>query len=229
MPTLFEYALIADAAYSPSDSTSGSQGELSKLGWKCPTEMQVNDKSVFSGGSLTSSGFQGRMFLAPDNSHAVIGYKGTKPQMTSDLVADIKLAMGFVPTQAKDALKATQDWSKQVSGKTVTLAGHSLGGALAQVVGQQTGLHFVTFNAPGMLRQANGLSSSQTADTNALKGKLDDLGLNLRTGGSFAPIAGLGVHIGKVQVYELADPGHSISIFVDYLRKNSSEGKRVPF
>jgi hypothetical protein len=154
----------------------------------------------------------------------VIAFKGTRPTQTSDLVADLKLAMGFMPTQAKDALKATVDWLGPLKGTTVTLTGHSLGGALAQVVGLQTGLDFVTFNAPGMKNQSQGLASSQTAGKAGGKGR----GLNLRTGGSFAPIAALGVHIGEVEVFELADPGHSITIFVEYLRAGK-DGKRVPF
>lgn len=225
MPTLFEYALIADAVYGNADKDNPSQAELGKMGWKCPPELAVYDASVFKGGSLWSSGFQGRAFVSGDGQFAVIAYKGTRPTQTSDLVADLKLAMGFVPTQAKDALKSTVDWQGHLKGRNVSLTGHSLGGALAQVVGLQTGLPFVTFNAPGMKNQSQGLASSQTAGKSG-KGKVE--GLNLRTGGSFAPIAGLGVHIGTVEKFELADSGHSVTIFVEYLRKGK-DGKRVPF
>lgn len=223
MATLLELALIADAVYGQAEGGNDSQKELSKNGWTCPSAMQVNDSSVFSGGSLTSSGFQGRVFQSKDGKEAVIAYKGTKPSQVSDLVADMKLAMGFVPTQAKDALKATVDWTKQLGNKKFTIAGHSLGGALAQVVGLQTGINFVTFNAPGMQNQSKGLSSSQSSTGKPGKG------LNLRTGGSFAPIAALGKHIGEVEIFEDANSGHSITIFVDYLTQNGTKGKRVPF
>jgi hypothetical protein len=224
MATLYELALIADAVYGTADNGNDSQKEIATLGWTCPASMQVNDASVFSGGALMSSGFQGRAFLSKDTKEAVIAYKGTKPSQVSDLTADIKLAMGFVPTQAKDALKATVDWTKQLGGKKFTITGHSLGGALAQVVGLQTGINFVTFNAPGMKNQSKGLASSQTGG-DAKGGQ----GLNLRTGGSFAPIAALGEHIGKVEVLADADSGHSITIFVKYLKSNSKLGGKVPF
>jgi Lipase (class 3) len=223
MANLLELAWIADAVYGQAEGGNDSQKELTKTGWTCPAAMQVNDASVFSGGSLTTSGFQGRVFQNKDGNEAIIAYKGTKPSQVSDLVADMKLAMGFVPTQAKDALKATVDWMKQLGKKKFLIVGHSLGGALAQVVGLQTGVNFVTFNAPGMQNQSKGLSSSQSST-----GKPGE-GLNLRTGGSFAPIAALGTHIGKVEILEKAGAGHSITLFVDYLKQNSKEGGRVPF
>jgi hypothetical protein len=223
MATLLELALIADAVYGQAEGGNDSQKELAKNGWTCPSAMQVNDSSVFSGGSLTSSGFQGRVFLSKDGKEAVVAYKGTKPSQVSDLVADMKLAMGFVPTQAKDALKATVDWTKQLGSKKFLITGHSLGGALAQVVGLQTGINFVTWNAPGMQNQSKGLSSSQSSTGKPGKG------LNLRTGGSFAPIAALGTHIGEVEIFEDANSGHSITIFVDYFKQNGKKGARVPF
>jgi hypothetical protein len=224
MPTLYEYALIADAVYGNADASNPSQARLDRLGWTCPRELAVYDASVFAGGALLSSGFQGRAFVSGDGKSAVIGYKGTRPTQMSDLVADVRLAMGFIPTQAKDALKHTVDWMHALRPRAVTITGHSLGGALAQVVGFLTGRDFVTFNAPGMRNNCRGLSSSQTGGPAKATGK----GLNLRTGGSFAPIAALGVHIGDVEVFERTDPGHGIGIFVDYLR-TSRDGRRVPF
>jgi hypothetical protein len=136
--------------------------------------------------------------------------------------------MGYVPRQAKDALKHTVDWQQALGGIKTTLAGHSLGGALAQVVGSKTGLRFVTFNAPGMLRQTHGLSCTQNGLTAALSSKYESLGLNFRSGGAFAPIAALGLHIGKIEVLELADSGHSISTFIDYCWKNTNAASRKP-
>jgi hypothetical protein len=74
-----------------------------------------------------------------------------------------------------------------------------------------------------MQNQSKGLSSSQSSS-----GKPGN-GLNLRTGGSFAPIAALGTHIGEVEILADANSGHSITIFVDYFDKNSKVGGRVPF
>lgn len=228
MARLYDCSLIADAVYSRWDEGNESQAILYNSGWKCPPEMKVDEKSVWALGNPFSSGFQGRVFLDPGGREAVIAYKGTKPYMGSDLAADAKLAMGFVPTQAKDAMKHTQDWAGRLKGRKITLVGHSLGGALAQVVGSRLRMRFVTFNAPGMLKQTHGLSTSQTVEIANVKEKEQGLGVNYRTTGAFAPIAGLGVHIGKVVILELTSSGHGIGNFVQYL-KSHKDGQRDPF
>jgi hypothetical protein len=225
---LSDYALIADAVYARWDEGNESQSILYNAGWKCPPEMKVDEKSIWALGNPFSSGFQGRVFLDPSGREAMIAYKGTKPYMTSDLTADAKLAMGFVPTQAKDALKHTVDWSNRLKGRKISLVGHSLGGALAQVVGSRAKMRFVTFNAPGMLKQTHGLSSSQTIEISKAKERDEGLGVNYRTAGAFAPIAALGVHIGKVVVLELTSAGHGIGNFVEYFKRHK-DGKKEPF
>jgi hypothetical protein len=226
MVTLYGYSLIADAVYARWDEGNASQATLYNQNWKCPPAMKVDEKSIWALGNPFSSGFQGRVFLGPSGD-AVIAFKGTKPYMGSDLAADARLAMGFVPTQAKDALKHTVDWAHRLKGLRITLVGHSLGGALAQVVGSRTGLRFVTFNAPGMLRQTHGLSRSQSVDIARVKEKEQELGINYRTAGSFAPIAALGIHIGRVVILELTGTGHGIGNFVEYLRQHK-DGRATP-
>ena len=233
MATLYEYALIADAVYGSDDDENASQKKLRRRGWSCPPSLAVYDQSVLSSvwayatggvvhGSLISSGFQGRAFVK--GTEAVAAYKGTRPTQTSDITADVRLAFGYVPTQAKDALKCTVDWANHLRGKTMTLVGHSLGGAIAQYVGHHTGYDFVTFNAPGMRDNVQGLSSSQTRGRRGRAAQ----GLNLRSSGWFSPIAGLGTHIGRVEVLEGAAKGHSITVFIDYLRSGPDHSRR-PF
>lgn len=226
MVNLYQYALIADAVYARWDEGNSSSAALYNSDWKCPPNMKVDEKSIWKLGNPFSSGFQGRVFLNTKGD-AVIAFKGTKPSMTSDLAADAKLAMGFMPTQAKDALKHTVDWMTHLKGYTITLVGHSLGGALAQVVGSRTKLRFVTFNAPGMLKQAHGLSSSQSIQIAKVKEKEDKYGINYRTSGALALIAANGIHIGPVVVLELTSSGHSITNFVEYLKLNK-EGRLTP-
>ena len=61
----------------------------------------------------------------------------------------------------RDTIAAFLEWvQNNVPGTTITLTGHSLGGAIAQVVGQATGLTTVVFNAPGAAQVYGGLSSS---------------------------------------------------------------------
>jgi hypothetical protein len=82
----------------------------------------------------------------------------------------------------------------------------------------------VTFNAPGMRDNVQGLSSSQTRGRRGPAAQ----GLNLRSSGWFSPIAGLGTHIGRVEILEGAARSHSITVFTDYLR-GSPDGRRRPF
>ena len=96
MPTLYEYALIADAVYGSDDDENTSQKKLRRRGWRCPPALGVYDQSVLSAawayatggevhGSLVSSGFQGRAFVK--GTEAVAAYKGTRPTQMSDLIA----------------------------------------------------------------------------------------------------------------------------------------------
>ena len=103
----------------------------------------------------------------------------------------------------------------------VTVCGHSLGGAIAQTMGNRNRIPFVTFNAPGVA-----VVASRNVDQMAVTGGLAPLGrivgfarsamsepgqaweditsafyhvrgLNLRHGSD--PVSKLGVHYGKVQ------------------------------
>ena len=121
--------------------------------------------------------------------------------MMSDLRADVGLSIYVVPVQMKDALKNTKEWKEKLKVKgirQVTLVGHSLGGGIAQYVGSETGLRFVTFNAPGMLANTSGICASPFTMQNIQKG------LNyIMTGdvvGNFGRHIGDTVRINKVGV-----------------------------
>ncbi|MEM7685028.1 MAG: hypothetical protein AAF293_09380 [Pseudomonadota bacterium] len=77
----------------------------------------------------------------------VFAFKGTDNKR--DVVTDIKLGTGMNTVQFSQA----QDFVGKTnfgSAGLVTLCGHSLGGAIAQVVGNRERMRFVTFNAPGV-------------------------------------------------------------------------------
>lgn len=83
--------------------------------------------------------------------HVVISYRGTDPTKAGDLVADAHIAAG---TQAmsgrfKRAMETYEKVKKFHKGHDIHLTGHSLGGALANWVSEQTGEHATTFN-PGV-------------------------------------------------------------------------------
>jgi hypothetical protein len=203
MVTLMEYARLADKVYEPSTAQ-----EPSIRGFRCRRGYAVDDRSVFEGGSFFTSGLQMRAFQKSSGRSLVIAFKGTKPSMMSDLLADLRLSMYGMPRQAVDALRHTIEWKGDFQGLDVTLVGHSLGGAIAQVVGILTDTRFVTFNAPGMWSNAVGICA------------LPKLINTTRCGMNFIkwgdPIGNFGKHIGDTT--RVRSIGHSIVGFIEFLQ-----------
>ncbi len=96
-----------------------------------------------SGGGLQDA-FQGAAFVR--GSHMIVAFKGTSS--AADVVTDAKLGVGMNTVQY--ACAARFMGTLPVQGKDVTLCGHSLGGAIAQIIGNRHRLPFITFNAPGV-------------------------------------------------------------------------------
>jgi hypothetical protein len=128
MASIWNYAKMADAVYSEAPNVAG---------W---TRIDFQK----SGSGLTD-GFQGAAFK--NGNEIVFAFKGTS--QFRDVLADTKLALGMNTFQYSSAVDFVDDF-KLVSGDNVSLCGHSLGGAIAQVVGNRRRLPFVTFNAPGV-------------------------------------------------------------------------------
>jgi len=129
MATIHHYGLLAEKVY---DRTEGTMVP----GWKCV--MLATHENGFQGGVYTRKG------------DCVVAYKGTKPPNVGDLTADYQLAIGGLPGQLEPAVKLLDLAKRRAGTNPISLCGHSLGGGLAQVVGYQFGLNFVTFNAPPM-------------------------------------------------------------------------------
>ena len=191
-----EYAKIANEVYEPS---RGSACSLD--GWDCLPGLAVDDASVFSGGSLLSSGLQARVFRKSSTGEHVIAYKG------SDLVADLRIVCEGIPRQAYDAMRMTEAWRRTLSGKKVTLVGHSLGGGIAQIVGISQDIRFVTFNAPGMWTNAVGLCNFRRLSNTLARG------INLIKWGD--PVGNFGKHIGDT--IRVRSMGHSMVGFIEFL------------
>lgn len=102
--------------------------------------------------TIVGDGFQGGVFEHADE--IVVGFGGTGAGKTgssvSQVSADIRIGASIIPNMAGSAKKLV-DWAKARPGnKPVSIVGHSLGGALAQVVGNWSGCPFIAFNGPGM-------------------------------------------------------------------------------
>ena len=189
-PTLLEYAQIANQVYN-------DQSAFLLPGWVC--QHFKADKPVFSGGSLTSDGFQGGSFYKAAINHLVVGFKGTVPSMASDIVADLNIVIQRLPGQADTALDCVKMWRDVQPGAAVSLVGHSLGGGICQLVGSWLDMPFVTFNAPAMGTNWLVAHLNVTAPINMgrtiFSSRRDD-GVNYRLLND--PVSKIGNHIGKV-------------------------------
>lgn len=126
MPTVSELGLLAEAVYdSPPTATNG---------WAL---------LHFRAASGSLSGFQAATFQK--GSEIAIAFRGTAQPM--DAAADLKLGTGMNSTYFSNG----DDYAHRYRGvPDVFLCGHSLGGAIAQIVANRGGFKFATFNAPGV-------------------------------------------------------------------------------
>lgn len=224
MANIMEYAQLSEAVYKASPSLDG---------WEV-----VDVKS--SGGGWNNA-LQAAAFKK--NGELVFAFKGTSQGM--DLIADLKLGVGINSSQFSEA----EQFVERVNpggASLVTVCGHSLGGAIAQVVGNRMRLRFATFNAPGVA-----VFSSRNLDQFAVAMRTGTFGLRAAgsffgafrhpmqtardVGSAFYRVSGInfrhgldlvsrwGVHYGQITdvPYDGISPGdmHSIKNFVGTLRK----------
>ena len=145
MATCLDYAKMAYATY----YTAARQY------YEEPPGYMVDDWKVqkFVKGSIFGSGYQGAIYVK--NRDVVVSCCGTNPgqkgKLLQDLVADIKIGLRLIPSQATGAIRMVKE-AKSIAGAhgRVSVTGHSLGGGLAQVCGVAENVPFATFNAPAM-------------------------------------------------------------------------------
>lgn len=165
------------------------------------------DEGMAWGGTRTD--FKGCVYKSSAKSECVVAFQGTKPSKAGDLMADVQIFLGML-TQYADAAHRLFTRCKEVYSKCeITLVGHSLGGAMAQVIGHWTGVPFVTFNAPGMwahLQAAKvGPLSTPTQRLHSIGGTFKSGAMSKQmasTGRNFRnvldPVSGYGSHYGPV-------------------------------
>jgi hypothetical protein len=168
MARIQEYLSIAEDVYAQS-----AMGPPQILGW----ERQKWEWATWYG-----NGFQGGVF--ENEQEIIVAFSGTKGGLTtapiSQNTANARIGVKAIPNMAGSAF-AMVNWAKeQAAGvKQVSLVGHSLGGGLAQVVGNWSGCPFISFNGPGMatnlklsafnifkpMQMARSIGSGATGDT----------------------------------------------------------------
>ncbi len=158
-----------------------------------------------------------------DRSQVVIAVEGTQLSNGQDDLTDISSFPSGTPTAALTAYVAAlaadiQQVLAANPNATITLTGHSLGGAVAQMVGEYTGFATTTFNAPG----AQVLYTS-TAVQNALSVLKSDVAattspnVNYRTQGDVVSL--IGAPIGNTQT--IVPPGSSADSVWNVLSNHS--------
>lgn len=103
-----------------------------------------------------SNGYQGTIYRRESSGEIVVAHRGTEGAV-NDVLTDATMVTSRTNPQAADALALTKnamDIAKDVGRRTghqpeVTVTGHSLGGALAQVSAHHYDLKGETFNAYG--------------------------------------------------------------------------------
>lgn len=217
MTTILDYGRLANAIYDHPPAPAGwaVAGFQDSLG----TGLQAG---VFTRGQAT-----------------VVAFKGTTLSNVNDLTTDLKLGVGMNTAYFSAAERFVALYA---SGPEVVFTGHSLGGAIAQVVGNRRQMPFVTFNAPGVAVLASRNLHTTTAHMMAVRvaGSLasavrhpmqmvrdvnsafhTSLGVNYRL--EFDLVSAIGLHYGPVVTMGCsADLGarHSMSTVLDVLAAN---------
>lgn len=235
MATVLDCAKLARAAY----------GEVpAGGGWASLGENHM------AGGGLHGS-FQGMAFSQGNT--VVFAFKGTAVNARTgpgDLLADLKLGVGMNTVQFDQANSYVAHTMSQVpTGAQVFVCGHSLGGAIAQIVGNRRRLPFVTFNAPGVGVLAGNFrelaTQSPVMQVARLAGSVLSVarhpvqasqdagslfyqvqGTNVRL--SSDPVSAIGVHYGRVatMAYTGLD-AHFIDTMIGVLESNPMAGINI--
>jgi hypothetical protein len=144
-----EGAMLSDHVYNLPLKGSGTLLTGAQVGgFSAPSGYRV-----VGGLGNDASGFQGAIYQSDSSGRYTVVYRGTELGELKDLQSDASIKFGGTAFQKQlaDADKLT-DYAVQTYGKeNVSIAGHSLGGAIAQVESARVGLSAEAYNAPGML------------------------------------------------------------------------------
>ncbi|MET3654899.1 lipase family protein, partial [Dyella japonica] len=143
---------------------------------------------------LSVDGYSGAVFKNLDTGELVVSHAGTEPSDIHDILADVPMGLGEPPTQWPEA-SATMQWAAEYAARndnpSISVTGHSLGGALAQLSAIAYGVHADTFNSYGAYNVAQNLEMNL------------DIALDLVTNhrDAFDPVSQLSRQVGRDLMY----------------------------
>lgn len=154
--------------------SEASIGDLSWLIYKAKTDTnsEITDKWKLHDSVETTSGYNSYTYVDTKNKQVAITLEGTQPNsklsplwLSKDGLADLEIGLGVIPAQMREGYNEFKRMVADAIGTYVTkgygisIAGHSLGGGLAQMM---SGMYFIDTGialptiaeaGPGMLKQ----------------------------------------------------------------------------
>ncbi len=164
-PTL--YSLFAKACYCKDKSNNNKKIDAQKAinSWLNVDEnenpiwevLKVNGNDE-NGVGTAWGGFAAVAYKNNLTNEIVIAYRGTDSPLDI-LISDGQIAFNLTPQQASAAVNFYEKVLAENADCSISITGHSLGGALAQYVASLKHVPATTFNAPGMLYYYNKLAA----------------------------------------------------------------------
>ncbi|MCW0460213.1 hypothetical protein NB717_001281 [Xanthomonas sacchari] len=185
--------------------SSQQYAELARDVYDAPQETGRNSKAVDIGGVFYKrleyvdrpSGYQGILYQRMDSGELIVAHRGTefdRQPLRDGLAVDGGMVMTRHNAQVADAVAFTSHaleyadkLAKDGAAPVVTVTGHSLGGALAEVTAHHFGLKGETFNAYGAV----------SLDRRIPEGGTDVIN-NVMAGD---PVSAASRHYGQVRIY----------------------------
>lgn len=128
----------------------------------------------FSERDNESTGFHAETFYKKGT--VVISIRGTDLTSSQDLSNDFGMWKNHkIPSQYVDAINYYNEIQKMFPRSKIVFTGHSLGGSLAQLMGNLTGNETVTFNAYGVGNLLNGNINYENSKNIRNYGNINDL------------------------------------------------------